>query len=146
MPSPTIRVGFSRCSSATASTLSAGTRSASTSSRSSAAPIVSAASARSPVTMTMRATPATAKSADGPRRLATQFVCKQQGTNGAPVDRDEHTEGGAPGRAPQRPRRPLLQPASAIDELMRTDANLPPSTTPPSPDPMVSRTFSGISS
>ncbi len=43
---------------ATASTLSDGTRSARTASRSRAAPIVSAASARSPVTITMRATPA----------------------------------------------------------------------------------------
>ena len=37
IPSPTIKVGFKRCSVATASTLSDGTRSASTASRSSAA-------------------------------------------------------------------------------------------------------------
>ena len=58
IPSPTISVGLRRCSVATASTLSEGTRSARTASRSRAAPIVSAASARSPVTITMRDTPA----------------------------------------------------------------------------------------
>ena len=58
MPSPTMMVGCSRCSARTASTLSEGTRSARTASRSSAAPMVCAAAARSPVTMTIRMMPA----------------------------------------------------------------------------------------
>ena len=142
MPSPTMRVGFSRCSIATASTLSAGTRSASTASRSSCStdrfsrirPVArhhgDAHDAR------------VAKRADSPAFLL-QFIGKQQCACGMPVDRDEHTEGGAPGRAPQRWRRPL-QPPTAINKLMRTDANFRPSTTPSSPEPMVSRTVWGI--
>ena len=53
IPSPTITVGYWRCSAATASTLSAGSRSERTASRSRAAPMVCAASARSPVTITI---------------------------------------------------------------------------------------------
>ncbi len=57
MPSPTIIVGANSLSARTTSSLSAGERSASVSSTPMTAPIVSATSARSPVTITIRRMP-----------------------------------------------------------------------------------------
>ena len=144
MPSPTMMVGWSRCSERTASTLSAGTRSASTASRSSAAPIAWAAAARSPVTMTMRAMPAWRSMRMARGVSARSSSASSSAPIGLPstamntISADRHearrtariAHSGAFWRAKIMSREPALTRR--------------PSTTPCRPEPMDSRTCSGI--
>ena len=57
----------------------------------------------------------------GARRLAPQFIAKQQGADRAAVHGDEHAQGRPPRRAPQRTHRPVLRLARAVHQLMRAD-------------------------
>ena len=143
MPSPTMMVGCSRCSERTASTLSEGTRSASTASRSSAAPIACAAAARSPVTMTMRATPASRSS-----RIARGVSERSSSaSSSAPIGRPSTATKtmSADRHEARRIARDAHSLTRAPAKIMSREpaATCRPSIMPCSPEPMDSRTCSG---
>ena len=117
-------------------------------SRSSAAPIVSAASARSPVTITMRATPASRS-----RRIARGVSARSSSpSSSAPTVRPSTAtntiERRAPGGAPQRPRLPIRAPRSPRkDQFARAArSHAVRRSRPPARSPWIPVTCSGSSS